>query len=124
MFFLTPVRCRSAGLAVTGVASKQYKGSLRQSAMQAQLKTQQKAWLDAKQKVQHARCGLRRSSRRGPARQSTRDSSSNVLVASACRSPPVQWAATESPTDAAPTGRVAHRASYGFADRCADRVAH
>ena len=35
----TPARCRSAGLAVTRVASKQYKGSLRRSAMQAQLKT-------------------------------------------------------------------------------------
>jgi len=28
MFHLTPVRCRSAGLAVTGVASKKYKAQL------------------------------------------------------------------------------------------------
>ena len=40
MLPLTPVCCRSAGLVVTSVASKQYKGSLRQSSMQARLKTQ------------------------------------------------------------------------------------
>ena len=53
-----PLQVRRSGGYRRGEHST-YKGSLRQSAMQARLKTQQKAWLDAKQKVQSARCGVR-----------------------------------------------------------------
>ena len=56
MFPHTPARCRSAGVAVSGVASKKYKTQLklRRGTMQARLKAQQKAWLEAEQKAHAA----------------------------------------------------------------------
>ena len=58
MFPLMPVRCRSAGLAVTSVASKEYKARLEAECHTGAAQgTAEGAWLDAEQKAQSVRCG-------------------------------------------------------------------
>ena len=58
MFHLTPVRCRSAGLAVTSVASKEYKAQLEAECHAGAAQGTAEAWLDAEQKAQSA-CKVR-----------------------------------------------------------------